>query len=382
MKKKITHIRAIAILAIFLVIIAIPIINGNLKLVKDIASYENRKMATKPVFDIKNLDPYPSLYDKYYNDNFSLRARLIRFYNLVKLTFFDISPIPKELVIGKNGWLYMASNEVETYCGKNPLTSKELEWFRKELEYRNEYLTKQGCKFYYLIAPVKQKIYPEFMADNYYQLSDKSWGQQLIDYMEANSSFKIINVYDALKNHKDSNMVYYKLDNHWNRYGGFVAANEALKTFQQQFPEISTNNINNFTIQKTVTTKGNLVKMLSVDSYTDTTFEVVPKNGFQAINVAPAGYLVTKGFPYPKEFEKDKERKGKKLKILIVSDSFGGNFMPYLAEQFGRTVLIFDAWQYKLNEDIVKSEKPDIFLLITLESKLRNMQNYPARPKD
>jgi hypothetical protein len=52
---------------------------------------------------------------------------------------------------------------------------------------------------------------------------------------------------------------------------------------------------------------------------------------------------------------------------------------PYLSEKFSTTELIFDGWQYKLNEDIVNHEKPDVMLLFMLESNLRNFLHHQSR---
>ena len=49
---------------------------------------------------------------------------------------------------------------------------------------------------------------------------------------------------------------------------------------------------------------------------------------------------------------------------------------PFLAENFSVTEKIFDKWEYKLNESIVENEKPDVFLMIVLESNLRNIIKY------
>jgi hypothetical protein len=125
--------------------------------------------------------------------------------------------------------------------------------------------------------------------------------------------------------------------------------------------------------------------MLSnIGNYTDTSVSLEPKAGFKAKDGKLSGYPVIEFFPYPNEYEKVKEIAGSTLpKILVISDSYGGNIFPYLAEGFGKSVRIFDAWRYQLNEDIVNNEKPDIVLVIALEANLRSMLKYrsTAKPK-
>tara|TARA_Y100000385_G_scaffold291322_1_gene368588 strand:- start:3206 stop:3364 length:159 start_codon:yes stop_codon:yes gene_type:complete len=44
--------------------------------------------------------------------------------------------------------------------------------------------------------------------------------------------------------------------------------------------------------------------------------------------------------------------------------------MPFLREYFEESVFIFDAWQYKLNGDIIDRIKPDVVVYLTLDSNL------------
>ena len=118
----------------------------------------------------------------------------------------------------------------------------------------------------------------------------------------------------------------------------------------------------------------------NITIYNDTSYTVDPKQGYRAKDVEKAGYTVTHGFPYPWAFEADREIENSKLpKALIISDSFGGMIFPFVSESFSRTVRIFDSWQYKLNEDIVNAEKPDICILIMHETILHNFFDFQAR---
>ena len=47
--------------------------------------------------------------------------------------------------------------------------------------------------------------------------------------------------------------------------------------------------------------------------------------------------------------------------------------MKFLVESFSHTTLIFDAWRYKLNENIVEKEKPNVVIYILWEPKLENI---------
>lgn len=100
--------RIVSVAAVFLAMIAFPLLNGWFKLVPDIESTENRQMAARPPLELSHLDPFPAEYEKYYNDNFSIRSRMVKSFNTMNITLFNKSPLPDMVVIGREGWLFMA----------------------------------------------------------------------------------------------------------------------------------------------------------------------------------------------------------------------------------------------------------------------------------
>lgn len=372
-----TFFRSILITSVFLAILAFPILNGQFSFVKDIANNENRKLADKPAMDPKHLDSYPRKYESYYNDHFPIRSLLVKYYAYNNLKIFKKSPIPESVIIGKNGWMYLAGREYESYKGINNLTISEKIAIKKELEYRKEYLAKRGCKFYFIVAPAKTSIYPEHLENNDPTFKLNSWGEQLIKYLNANCKVKPIDVYSTLRKEKEKELLYFKLDNHWNNLGGFYASNEVLKKMQKEDSTISINDINDYKIVKENRNIGNIVNMFpNVEDYKDFAIELEKKKGYRASDVKLVGYKVPSKFD-PVLYETRREIKGSnKKKLMIVSDSFGGYMFPFLAENFSITSKIFDKWEYKLNESIVENEKPDVFLMIVLESNLRNIIKF------
>lgn len=373
--------RFITISVLFVLIISFPLINSRILLIKDVASTENRQLSLKPDFDITSLDAYPENYEKYYNDNFSMRNILTKYYNILCVEALKKSPYPDKVVIGKEGWLFPSGNQIESYKGINRLTTKELEAFRLELEFRKKYLNQRGCKFYFVIAPDKTNIYSDKIPNTIFRYNKQSWGEQLIEYLYKYSDFKPINIYETLRANKNKELLYYKLDHHWNPVGAYYASNVVLNWIHNDFSDVSINSLNEYNITKSKTKTGNLINMLGyTGQYYDYEFKLSPKYGFKAVSVPNAGYKVIEGFAYPWEYEHCKEIIGSnKPKILIIADSYGDLLFPILAEQFSRTVKIFDSWQYRLNEDVVNGEKPDVVLLIALESNMKALLNNQAR---
>jgi len=378
------------LITVFITMISFPFFNGQIKIVEDIENSENRMMVSYPNIDFTYLDKFPSDFNKYYNDNFSVRFLLIKWHSIFTLYFLKKSPIPDKLIIGKNNWLFLAGNELDPYKGKNGLTNDELEKFKKEFEYRKQYLQKRGCKFYVLIAPIKGAIYPEMMPENIFRINEKSWGEQLTNYLEENSDVNTINLYATFKSLKSKvkDPLYFKLDNHWNSVGAYYAATEFLNKVHKDFPSVHSTPISEFNITKKSYNNGNILAMISDitnTTYKDTIYVVDPKKGYAASLDAPLGYPCIEGFSGCHEYERRYSIKNTadttKPKLLIISDSFGGYFIPFAAEQFSETVKIFDSWRYQLNEPIVEHEESDVVLLIMLESNMKNLLMYTSSPE-
>lgn len=379
-----TQFRNILISVFFIGFISFPFLNHKLNIIADTENTEKRQPTAKPAFDVNRLDEYFLQFEKYYSDNFTFRQRLIKYFNQLNLVVFKKSPIPDQVIIGNEGWLFSGGNEIDSYKGKHRFELFEMEEIRLELEYRKKYLAEKGCKFYFLVAPVKHIIYPELVPKSFHRLYKQSWGQQLIEYLKKTSSVKPINVYNTLLQSKEFGNMYFKLDNHWNKKGAFFAANEVLKRMNIDNKEVHALLYEDFIVTDSISHKGNLTEMLSnTQLFTDSIFELSPRSGFKSTLSKSVGYKVVPGFPYPWEYEIVSEiPQSKKPKILIISDSYGGNIYPYISESFSRSVKIFDSWQYKLNEEIVQQEKPDVVLLIVLESNIRNILKYQSRPKN
>ena len=367
--------------AVFMVLLLFPFVNGQLQLFDDIAATENRQKAAKPKFKLDNLDVFPSQFEHYFNDNFPLRSRFIKYYNRLSIVTFKKSPIPNHAVIGKDGWLFGTGKELDAYTGRNYLSSEELKCLQLELEFRQKYVAQSGAKFYFLIAPAKANIYPEYMPFNVFLNKRASWGEQFNQYLVKNSTVKPIDVFPVLKNKDEKEPFYYKLDVHMNQLGGFYTSNEILKRIHLDYPLVKPFSISDYNIVKTDGMGGDLSNMFgNLDLFKDKSFTLMPKLGFKATAGKKFGYLPIEGFAYPESHETVNEIKSSDLpKILIISDSFGGIMFPFLSESFSKTVKIFDAWQYKLNEDVIKNEKPDIVLLIVWEPHLRSILDFQSR---
>ncbi len=378
---KYQNLRITLISIVFLGLAFFPLINKKLGIIPDIKNFENRKMASEPLLSVTRIDSFPRYYEKYYNDTFTLRARMVKTFNFLNFFVFDKLPASDFVIIGKDGWLFLAGEEFDAYTGKNNFTEKQLSDFKEELEYREKFLEERGCKFYFMITPAKATIYPEKVPFEQLRRTERSMGEELLAYLQKNSSVNTVDLYKVLRENKKKYPTYYATDNHWTRPGAFYSANQFLGQLQQNFPEIQQMSLNDFVINLKDTTEGNTAKILgNPDLFPDTSYHLSRKKT-QSVYGKKAGYVANKSFSYAYMYEEVKEIKNsKKPRLLIISDSFGTDLFPLLSENFSKTVKIWDNWEYKLNEEIVENEKPDVFLLLIHEKNLRSLMKHRSGP--
>lgn len=362
---------------IFLSVLFLPFILNSLNIQALFAgntNTENRSLAKKPVININSLDGYPSQYSDYYNDEFPFRDVLLESYAYIKTRCFDESPIPEKVIIGKDKWLYNIGDELGSCNGTKKMSDSTLNAFLNELKRREEYLKQRNCSMYIFIAPVKLVVYPEYMKRGIETHGEQTEGEQLVEYIKKHSDIHITYLLSTLQKAKspDKPRLYYKADTHWSDYGAFVGYKEMMRQLSDTFKNLKPLSENDLATHDTEYDAGNLSVMMKVQNYfIEKRHEMYPKNR-RAIEQPNKNYPAPDNFPYPWQFQRN-TADTTLPRLLVIGDSFMVGTMGFLSESFSHTAFIFDAWQYKLNENIIEGEKPNIVIYIMWEPKIDNM---------
>lgn len=358
---------------LFIVVIFFSITDKMFTITHDITNSENRSITPNPKLDINHLDVFPSKYELYFNDIFTLRNYLIKQYNNVVINYFKKSPVPGMVIFGKKDWLYYGDKHLGVYRGTEHFTNDELVIMKKELLYRYEYLKKRNIKYYLVILPTKYTIYPEFVPESITKLYNKTIADQLIETFNGDIPFRIIDTRSSLLEAKKRNIrLFQKTDGHWNSAGAYFAYHKISENLKKDFPEVQTVEFEDYKVDSVWEKGGDLTKILG-------TYDVAKENQiFLKENFKSLGFRGTemnydpKGFPTKADYEiVCINPKNKKLKGLIIRDSFTGFMVQFLQQDFYKSVYIFDRWEYGLNEEILEQEKPDVFMNIVVECQLK-----------
>ncbi|MBQ2115681.1 MAG: hypothetical protein II312_00315 [Lachnospiraceae bacterium] len=136
-------------------------------------------------------------------------------------------------LMGKNNMFFykteLDGHPIWDYMGINHFTDDELAAIKNNLEATKKHLNDRGIEFYTMCIPNKEIVYPENMPDTIARVNEVSRGQQLDEYLEANSDVTYVYPLKELLAGKEKDQIYYITDSHCNQKGSFIAMQTFFK---------------------------------------------------------------------------------------------------------------------------------------------------------
>ena len=227
----------------FAVITTLPLLSLLTSNHDEIRRTEKRKAAELPVprLDKEFLTTYPTQFESFFDDHFGFREKLIYLHNYLEVFVFGVSP-SERVVLGKDRWLFYNSerdgNPIEDYRRLNLLSENELVRKANHLIRRNNWLSKLGIKYVYVIVPNKSSIYPDQMPNNINRIGKYSLVDQFVAFINQKTNISIIDLRTDLTEARKMAPVYGQTSSHWNDFGAYIAANAIFKQLSTWFQDI------------------------------------------------------------------------------------------------------------------------------------------------
>jgi len=305
-----------------------------------------------------------------FEKHFSGRATLIKTFSNIRFFLLRDTIFSSVLVDRQNTqqpWLvYTGEMSLDDYQNTIPFTKEQLATIQKKLDQLQSRLNERNIKFYLVITPSKNTIYPEFFPSEIPIIGTESRLDQLIKYQKNFGQLQIIDLRDALFLTKQTNSVYYATDSHWNEYGAYIGYYQIASDLQADFPEIQPFDIDDYELVHEEFETGDLSKMLGqlklsegVISFHPTyqsqvsSFDTSIDGKDYVITTQPDSHLPT---------------------VVVFRDSFFTALIPYLSEHFSRAVYV---WSFDYDEDLIEKEKPDIVIIECNERYIHYLLNLP-----
>ena len=225
----------IVLLAVFFFCLWLPMLNIS---DAEKSVQENRTLAKKPVFSLKNPSGYGEKFNSWYSDHFFGRSELLGLFHDIENM---LSHTGNALILkGDNNWFFWkGEHSLENFQNISKFSDKELQHIADYLSNLDNWARKNGKDFYYVIAPDKNKIYGENISIIHKKNPDSQGpANQIKNYLEKNTNVKVIYLYDTLHANKDKGLLYWKHDTHWSELGAYYGYLEMMRVIGQHHPNV------------------------------------------------------------------------------------------------------------------------------------------------
>jgi hypothetical protein len=364
-----------AIILIFLVSIVIPPVIWISH--KDAVYSKTEKRYLNSFSDIPydhSITEFSHAFDKYYQDHFGLRGWLIHRYQREMTKRFKTTGV-KSVIEGQDNWLFFArENVLEDLKGMIHFSPTEERHFWQNLEKRRKWYADKKIAYMVLVAPNKQSIYPNFLPKSLQLQAKQSRLDRLLAQRPAGTKTPLIDPRSLLLEGKKKWRLYDKTDTHWNYRGAFIAYRAIRKQTSKLFPEVDINTDFQFAKTPNYWPGGDLALMIGRSKTTTETRPVLVKNHFTAHKRSldkPLADFLSLPELQPLLFVNPQ----RKLKALILRDSFFNQLQPFVSESFAQTLYIWKYYNEKTQEfcsmetmeTLLKLYTPDLVIEETVE---------------
>ena len=146
----------------------------------------------------------------------------------IELTEEDIEFNKKNtdhIIKGKDEWVfYISENEKKILQGERFISA---EWFMtaaNRMDELDKLCKEQGKEVYFLIVPMKELIYPEYLPDGYMEkVNEKDDLELFSQYTNEKRGLNLLYPLEFMKKAKEYLRLYFTKDVHWNQIGGYIA---------------------------------------------------------------------------------------------------------------------------------------------------------------
>lgn len=267
----------------------------------------------------------------------------------IELTADDINYNAKNIdhiIRGKDEWVfYIGANEKKVLEGERFISA---EWFMNSANMMDELkkiCDEQGKEVYFLIVPMKELIYPEYLPDGFMEKqNDKDDLALFSQYTNEKRGLNLLYPLDFMKKAKEFVRLYFSKDVHWNQIGGYIATEDLYEKMGKTPKPLSTCDF----------------KKINDSPNGDYDYEVIYKGDGEVLTFNTYG----KEIAYANLVESTSDAPDER-EITVVGDSFRYWIYNVLQHDFKKSNIIHKSYlKSKEAKDVLK--KSDIIVIQVL----------------
>lgn len=330
------------IISLFSTLICVPLVLALTGPGQDYSSEEKRFLAEFPKFGSpgQGFTVLARDIDRYYQDHFGLREFFIHRYHREVNKRFAAASAP-DVLTGKDGWLFYTGERVlEDLMGRIPLSREQLAQLAARVGDTRAWLAAKGISYLALVAPDKQSIYPEYLPDFYQNAKGATRLDQAVAALNRDPATAILDLRPVLLRNKEQRL-YDKTDTHWNQLGAYCGSREILRAVAERFPGEDFQTDFSVGALWRQDPAGDLAQLSGRgETLSEMRPEMFALLRAKEIELSPSLREILKLKQLDPYYTK---RQGRKLRVLVLHDSFMNPMKPFLSESFGEVLYI---WKY------------------------------------
>jgi len=355
-----------ALVALFIVILWLPLADSILGLDPTPAREERRQVSELP--ELVSLD-FPEDFGAFYRDHFGFRNSLILGHALLR---FHLEGGNDMVAVGQDGWLFWRGEH-----RRASLNEAELEAWRSGLVAQRDWLAQRGCAYVLLVVPPKAVVYADRLPASAGR-ADRMLG--LLAHIKARSDIVVVDpTADLLQARAQGQEVYLRYDQHWNDHGAYIGysaliaavrdvlGDERMRALPLEALKLDPREMDN----------GTLLRMLGIEGTRVERFAyLVARSHYAHAEVRknqPLAGKVWTAKPHRQPTVTITEHTDRSLpRAVVLHDSFLFPIRPWFSESFSRVYYIHQTTN--LYPDIIDRERPRI----VIQQLSRRLLDFPA----
>lgn len=311
-------------------------------------------------------------------------------YNNASAMIKDIKPGLKwnHVIVGYDGYMFY-EDTIEDFNGRSVLNGSVYNRAKEMLESSQKWAESHGMKFYIVIAPNKNTVYPDYMPEGY-QIASYRRYDQFVELIN-DAGITAVDLRDAMAQSVQAapeKNLYYKYDTHWNNHAGFIAYQTTMNMIKKDFPNVVIHQKSEYQVNYVETYMKDQAYYLGQYSYykdygpvytlkSPNTATLVDYDPIQGWGQFAFAYEVTsgkdKGFSdklkwlqYENEYNKNAPN------AYVLRDSYSIAMIPFMKDSFHLSTY---NWTFSLNQckSEILANDTDVIIAVIAE---RNLKNY------
>ncbi len=333
--------------------------------------------ARAPIFQANSVMQYPDRFEKYFEKSFGFRDLLVRTQASLRFHLLGVSPTPKVLT-GKDGWLFYAGHALLAFFqGTNRFSPRDLKILQEAYETRYRYLESQGIKYFLVLVPNKESVYPEYFPQGVRKVNSQSRYDQFVQHMRENSKVAVVDLKPALLANKSLGQLYRKSDGHWNNLGAFVGYEEIAKKLKDYFPKIKPLTMDHYkvAVRSESGDLGRMMGLLSPPSFDTPMLIPIHRDPWYEKGKS------ARGSNKPLLVDREQKLQGKsgvrpdmEQRILVYRDSFFAALTPFVSKHFVMSHY-YTTHKFFFDPFVVEEIKPQV----VIDQMVERYLNIPRR---